>query len=519
LSGRVGLLWGQFLLAFLLNWIYVGIYYQMDDEAIWTLGVQSLMRGQLPYRDFSTHITPGTYFLSWPYFSLFGFSPLAVRGLAALIAAATGFWVQLVAWRCLRGPWQYLPWLMWATSGIYPHAILNYHWMSSLTVTAGTYWALRWVQDTPTPDQASRGPSKSSARANSFALALGICGGLGFWITQSGGMILALAALMVWLRFRPAGLIWVGLGAALTSVLVWLPLWRLAPAIWQQNVVEAAQLLARRQTPFDLGAGPRILVNIVKAPWGSQTLASLALVTDGWLTWERYSLFYPVVGLSLFWVERNKDRNTAVVGWCLVAWILTIVRRQTLPYLSYTGPLYGLMLVSLLARWAGSRVCAGLVGVCLINYGIRWLDMQHRYVLPIQTRSGLYWGADPVEAAIMQRTHDWVERYLPVGSRVFAYPYFTSLYTTEGLVNATREPLLMEGVYPRSRLLGCKQSLSQQKIEYVVVYPLVASAVADVCPISVPDYERARDEWLRELVEDYEMVDKYGMLKLYRRRP
>ena len=78
-----------FVLGFLLNTIYIGLYYQLDDEAVCVLAVQRILSGELPYRDFTSDICPGSYFLSLPYFFCFGFSPQSIRALLALVAALT----------------------------------------------------------------------------------------------------------------------------------------------------------------------------------------------------------------------------------------------------------------------------------------------------------------------------------------------------------------------------------------------------------------------------------------------
>jgi hypothetical protein len=493
-------LW-QFVAALLLNLIYVGLYYQMDDEASMLHGVSRILAGELPYRDFTSDITPGSYFLSVAYFGLAGFSPLAVRGLLAVLAALTGLVVQALANRVLSGPWRYLPWLLWSTSGVYTHFILNYHWVGVVAVLSGLYWATRWVES----------PSRG------HALRLGFCGGLSFWILQSDGLALALIAGIAWLRFRPAGVGWVGLGAVLTSLVLWLPLLPWWSTVWQENFLALRRHVGTRSTPFDPWLGWKSLQGL--AHTSGDPLGSLAALCRSWLVWERYSLFYPVLLLELWLAERRKQKLPALLAWALVGWCLTFLSRQTLPYLGYSGPLYYLVLASLLSRTRRPSLCLALAAVAAMSYAVRAMDLKERYRYPVPTRSGLYWSQDPREAASMMVVHQWVSERMPPQSQVLAYPYFTSLYITENLRNGCREALFIEGVFAPQRLQACVESLRRQSVPYLVVMPLVSQAVSEVCAISPQEYEQAREQWLEWVTRDYERVETRGIVSLYRRRP
>lgn len=495
-------LW-QFVAAFLLNLIYVGLYYQMDDEAYCVLAASRILEGDLPYRDFLTHITPGSYFITAAFLSLTGFSSLAVRGLLALLVAAIGTLVQALADKSMPGSWRYVPWLVWSTSGVYTHHILNYHWFGSLAIMAGLYCAIAWLEQ----------PTRRRG------LAFGACGGLAMWIIQSAGLALALVAVLLWLRFRPKGLGWVGAGALLSSLLLWLPLLPWWARVWQDNFLAMAQHLGSARSGFDPGMGWRATRPLLELAWLDEPLLSLGAVASAWLAWERYLFYYPVLLAGLWLAERRRQRIAAALAWSLVAWDLTFLSRQTIPYLGYTSPLYLLVLLHLLSGWQWRRWLQAVIAGTLAAYLLRSYELSQRYIYPIPTRTGLYWGQDPVEAAAMQVVHQWVIATMPPGTRVLAYPYFTSLYTTENLRNGCREPLFVEGAFALERLQACVQELRVRDVQYLVVMPLVPEAVGQVSAISVSDYLTARQQWLQIVTQDYQLVDKKGFVSLYRRRP
>ncbi|MBT9585707.1 hypothetical protein IV102_20370 [bacterium] len=495
-------LW-QFVVAFFCNLIYVGLYYQMDDEAYCVLAAARILEGELPYRDFLTHITPGSYFITAAFLSVTGFNPLAVRGLLALLVASIGTIVQALADKSMPASWRYLPWLVWSTSGVYTHHILNYHWFGTLAIMAGVYWAVAWLER----------PTRRRG------LAFGACGGLAMWIIQSAGLALALVAVVLWLRFRPKGLGWVGVGALLSSLVLWLPLLPWWAGVWQDNVLAMGRHLASARSSFDPGMGWRATRPLLELAWLQDPLFSLGVATRAWLAWERYIFYYPVLLMGLWLAERRRHRIAAALAWSLVAWDLTFLSRQTLPYLGYTSPLYLLVLLRLLSGWRWFRWQQAVIAATLVTYLLRGYELRQRYIYPIPTRTGLYWGVDPLEAAAMQLVHQWVSTKMPPGTRVLAYPYFTSLYTTEYLRNGCREPLFVEGAFGLERLQACVRELRDRDVQHLVVMPLVPEAVGQVSAISVPDYLQARKQWLQIVTQDYQLVEKRGFVSLYRRRP
>ena len=78
-----------FTLAFLLSLEYWSLYLAADDEAVVVVGSQRILSGEGIYRDWDTHLSPGSFLLGALWFGLWGFQAPSTRLAFACIFGLT----------------------------------------------------------------------------------------------------------------------------------------------------------------------------------------------------------------------------------------------------------------------------------------------------------------------------------------------------------------------------------------------------------------------------------------------
>ena len=122
-------------------------YTTMDpDEGIVLQGAQRLLRGEAPYRDFFSFITPGSYYLLAGLFKIFGSSLLVGRTALVFSGGVFSVVTYLLARRvCLR--WSALLTAAIVTVSCMPYRFLVLHnWDSTLWACLAVYCAVRLLE-------------------------------------------------------------------------------------------------------------------------------------------------------------------------------------------------------------------------------------------------------------------------------------------------------------------------------------------------------------------------------------
>jgi hypothetical protein len=488
-----------FALNFLATFPFWSNYFAMEDEAVTVLGAQRLLAGEWPYYHWDSRHSPGSYLLSTLYFALVGTDQLAVRSLMGLLAASTGVMIYLIARRIWPGRLAYFPWVLWCCGGLTAFPILSYHWWATFFTLLTLYWALRWRQE-PT---AARWLGLSSAAA--------------LWTLQSDGLAAALMIGLVWLRYRPSGLARALLFAVLGSLVLWLPFLPVVAEVWRQNVWDLTQHLPYNRHPYSWGPW----LGLGRLAWSQPGLDLLrcALISNFWLQTQTYGLYYVTIAISLAVFEKLRRPQLAALAWCALGWALASGNRQTVAYLSFSCPAIFLCQTGLLSLLPRSLAWAGLwAALEMLGHGARSLFLQQSWTYPVPTRSGVYRSAQPDQARAMQQVSHWSKEYFPPGTRVLAYPYFCSLYTTENLRNPLRVPVLTPFLYNQQELLKARQRLADQQVEWIVYLELSAEFMQTSYGIPADLYSRQAQVELDAITTDYVQIEGGGSLRLYRRR-
>jgi hypothetical protein len=471
-----------FLLGLAATLPYWGCYYDMDDEAVTVLGATRILAGELPYRDWETRHTPGSYFVAALYFLVGGSGPLGTRSLMGLISSLSGLVIQRCADRVGRGAVRYLPWVLWTCGGIYEKRHLNYHWFGTLSTLLTLYWLLRWVDD----------------RSPRSALVAGGSAALSSWFLQSNGLSSLLMVVLVGARLRAPGMLRVGAAYLVTQVLLWIPWLAYASQVWQNHfsVLERHMQFNRQAYSWaflsELAGSFRgidLSQNLVHGLAAWSNFAHLAM---------QYGLFYVVVVLALVVAEWRRDRGQIAVTYACLAWALTTGYCQAPNYLSYACPAFQIALPCLLGPSFRGRqaVIVGWAGLEVLGWFFRAWSISLAYRYPVETRVGTYWSPEPSEAMQWNQLHGWIAEHCPAGSKVLAYPYFTRVYTLEKLANPIPSPILVPWLFSDPEFGHCAQVLEREKIAYILYRPLSIESIQSTYP-SVP-IEEFRQDYVRQ---------------------
>src|SRR5487761_871033 len=142
--------WGIALLLFAISVLYLRLFYNYTilyiDEGIILQGAQRILQGQVPYRDFFSYFTPGSYYWMAALFKVFGSSILVARAALMVYGGVFSSVTYLLARRvCSR--WNAglaaLPTLIVCL----PYRFVALHsWDSTLWALLALYCAVRWLE-------------------------------------------------------------------------------------------------------------------------------------------------------------------------------------------------------------------------------------------------------------------------------------------------------------------------------------------------------------------------------------
>jgi 4-amino-4-deoxy-L-arabinose transferase-like glycosyltransferase len=135
---------------FVVSLLYLSIfrrYTLLDpDEGIILQGAQRILDGQVPYRDFFSFFTPGSYYLNSLVFRMFGNTFLVARTAVAVMGAALAVLTYVLARRvCSRSISLSVTILMTLTALPFRFMVLH-NWDSTLLACLGLYSAVRWLE-------------------------------------------------------------------------------------------------------------------------------------------------------------------------------------------------------------------------------------------------------------------------------------------------------------------------------------------------------------------------------------
>lgn len=478
------------VVAFLFSMEFWPFYLSMDDEAVVVYGSQRILLGEWPYRDWDTHLSPGSFLLGAAWFAVVGFHAPTTRMLFSCVFALSAVCIDGAARRCLPRGWDYLPVFLWCSGGVMDFPILSYHWLASAMAVATLWAGLIWVAQ-PTPRR---------------AFLLGACLAGAGWFLQSEGLVCTLMVLFWWLRFRPKHVGWVLAGCVLVSLLLWLPVIQQWPQVVAQNVGLGKHLSFNRK-PYSWANLAFFMQHYQDLSWDQGIVPALARGSHAAINGFRYLSFPWLIVLTWATCERGKDKPGIVLALALLAWALGTANRHTLLYVSFLNPGWVVLLSKGLQKLPRGAVLGGALALAeLVGWTSRWYLRQRAFVYPISTRSGVYYAADPFEARGQSRLFGWLNE-LPPQTDVLAFPYATRLYTLGQLHNPTRHQTLLPLLDPPSIFEETQRCLVKKQVQWLVYLGPIASEIEG--DIGIPA-ARVEAEWEKMRVQ---MTDGYQLVR------
>jgi len=159
------------------------------DEGIVLAGAQRILDGQLPYRDFFSFYTPGSFYLTALLFKVFGSSIVVARGALVVFGASFAALTYVLARRACSQAIALLVGILVAMTAVPYRFLVLHNWDSTFWACLATYSAVRWLES-------SRGL---------WAFAAGAFASLTFLSEQSKGAGMYLGFVIALLTFAISG--------------------------------------------------------------------------------------------------------------------------------------------------------------------------------------------------------------------------------------------------------------------------------------------------------------------------
>ena len=478
------------LFVFLVSLAYLCAFLRYSslepDEGILLQGAQRILDGQIPYRDFFSFYTPGSFYLVAALFKGFGDSFAVARLSLAVSGAACSVVTYVLARRvCSPGFAIFAAALATAAGTAYRFLVLH-NWYSTLLVCLAAYSSVRWVE----------------SRKAFWAFAAGTLCSLAAMFEQSKGVGICLGTAVGFLGLRmierrnPVGkgaLAGLGLGFIWPLILVfgyfgakrsvgimvedWL--WPLEHYTNANHVPYGYQNWSDDARHLIFHSGPA-WARVVKA----------LAVSSGFLV---PALPLVAVGLFGYWIVRGRhgsvplDRCAYYVVICgtLSGLLISVVMvRADIIHFMYLAPLWYVPLAWILDerdfRSATLRALRPyLVMVIALSFGLMSLVIlttatgAHNR---IATRRGVITTSEP------DTVINYVQDHTTRGEKILVYPYLPLYYYLTGTQSSAPLDYFQPGMNTPEQAQGFINSLKTHNVNVVIYDPSFAEKMGTSWP-------------------------------------
>lgn len=478
---------GVFAVSLAYLWLFRRYTFFDPDEGIVLQGAQRILNGQIPYRDFFSFYTPGSYFLLASIFKVFGSSFVVARTALAFYGALMGVFSYLLARRvCSR-------WIALATAclvliaGLPWRFMVLHNWDSTLLACVAVYCCV-WLLQAPN---------------GTWAFATGTFTSLTILFEQSKGAGLVLGfflAFALLIRFARSTIRltmthWIALGVGL--------LWPFAVVLAYFGFHGAiGVMLADWFWPLQhyskVNSVPYGYMN-----WGDQ--ARHALYGSGPLLIRAIALFtvspsfllpaLPVIALFLlfYWLTELKklrlpaDRAAYYILLCsVIAGLLfsVLVSRADILHFVYLAPLFYLVL-----GWVmeGADIRGRIVQAIrpLLTVGILFAFSALGLALLVKSRSGttvVKTRRGTLLANSRNELLEFLQAHVPAGSRILVYPYLPLYYYLTETQNPTAFDFLQPGMFSNRQEQMLTRQIGEDGTPVIVFQTSFTEKIATAWP-------------------------------------
>ena len=492
--------WLAFLL-FVVSCLYLCLFYHYTalhtDEGIVLQGAQRLLQGQVLYRDFFSFHTPGSYYWMTLLFKIFGSSILVGRAALVVYGGLFSVLIYLLARRvCSRGASLFAAYV--AVIVCLPYSFyVQHNWDSTVLAYLTLYSAVRLLETS------SRGA----------ALAAGSFAALTVLFEQSKG----------------AGLLFgIGLGFTLIALCT--------PKQFHLDRRQWLTLAVGFSWPFVLTfayfgfckAIPQMLtawlwplhhyseVNRVRYGYLPLSFSAWDALHSGSWVWRSFTLFVispavllallPILGVGILVLQyarlrRERIREERLIHYAVVGaslfglWLSVVVVRADLAHIIYSVPLFSLagawiidgrdIPLQLLRRSKPILVLYLLLSFSAFGFALLLNPLNARYRL--DTRRGLLKATEP------DNVLSYVESHVPMGEKIFVYPYQPLYYYLTATSNPTTYEYLQPGLHTAAQSEQVLHQLEDDRTKVAIFTPSFSDLIAISWPNTPLPVIAARD--------------------------
>jgi len=479
---------------FAVSFLYLCIfrhYTSMEpDEGIVLQGAQRILAGQVPYRDFFSFYTPGSYYALAAVFRIFGSSLVVARIALALAGATLSALSYLLARRvCSRGMALTLAALGTLTTLPYRFLVLH-NWDSTLWACLAIYALVRLLE---TPASGSwefaagifASLTALSEQSKGAGLCLGLAIGLlAIWFVE-GKPVLTRAALLALLSGFAIPLVitfayFASQHAASAMLADWL--WPLRHYSVANRVPYGYQNWSDASRHLLFGTGSPF-VRLIKA---------VAVSPCFWIP----ALPPVAVGLLVYWIVKTRrsaataaSRYYILVAAAYLGLALSVVlTRADIIHFMYLQPLNCVVLAWLLgSRELDSRettrllrrarpVLAAYVVISLSIFGLAPLANTASAPERLMTRRG------EVTTPARDTVVEYFQAHVPPGKTVLIYPYLPLYYYLTAAFSPGPYDYFQPGMHTREQADEIVRELASGRVDEVLFEPNFSDKVAHSWP-------------------------------------
>ncbi len=494
---------GLFFATLLLLWRQVDFVSMNPDEGIVLQGAARILRGEIPYRDFFSFYTPGSYYLLALAFKLFGDSLLVGRAILLLYGGIFSAMTYLLARRiAARRTALFVSYLVLA---VLPFRFLVLHnWDSTLWALVSLYCGVRLL------DQPGQG----------WSFALGWFASLAFLTEQSKGFGLALGLIAArWIIARRGGRdisrrhwAWMASGVAipLGAVLFYFSRQHAVGAMLRGWLWPLRHYSAANMTPYGFSVPLADAGEMLRSAVGSApSLAIIGLVLVALVVIPALPV---IAALSAFLGLRQDEPSSAwgfshrVLVVCVTTGLLISVfatRRPDINHMIYISPLCLFLLADLPANMrsgparkcmaalsAGLFVLAGVFGVAA-----QWNGLVARRT--VHTRRGT------VRMGRANEALAYIQAHVAQGDKLLVHPYSPLYAFLADTYSPTRFEYLQAGMHTPEQFQQAAQEIAADRRAPVLLELDFASSKLPSTWPSTPAHTIAHDAVAEYVLSHY----------------
>jgi 4-amino-4-deoxy-L-arabinose transferase-like glycosyltransferase len=456
------------------------------DEGLSLQAAQRILQGEVPYRDFFSLVTPGSYYWTALLFRVFGDSILVARATLVAYGGLFSILTYFLARRvCSRSHAALGASLLIVTCLPY-YFVYEHNWDSSVWTCLALYCAVRFLE-----------------RPNwSLAFAVGFFASLTCLFEQSkgGGLVLGLAAGFLLLSYAFGGqALFTAKRLAALALGLTLPL--LVTTLYFGAEHSLRLMFADWFWPL------KHYNSVNRVPYGYLPLSPSEWHTlhSGSLLWRLFALsvlsptfLVPVLpilalmllGWRLFALRARRGWNQehayyVLVCSCIAGLLLSVlVARPDVSHIMYLAPIFYLVLCWLFEGnafgGAFSPAVRRLITVYILwsfsGFGLALLLNAANGRQTLKTRRGT------LRTTVQDAVVPYVQAHVPEGTEIFVYPYQPLYYYLTGSSNVTSYDFLYPGYNTPDQFRQAAQQLETGRPTAVLLAPSFMDVALTVFP-------------------------------------